>query len=259
MKIKNLPSRSPVFNLLFILFSISLAAHGQTADEIVSKHIAALGGKDLLNSLRTVYLEGVTVLPNGTEIDSKTWRVNGRVSRQEISLPMGNSVMIVTPQQGLRSNPRNGGAFEPIPDEQLKTLQMQLDLAGPFVDYAAKGYSLESLGMDTVNAAPCYKLRLTTKSGLAILYFLDAKTYYIVRETRKGSGMFGGGRSRGNGNGGGAAPNPEATYNIDFSDYQKTPEGYVFPATMIVAGGPRTSFEKIDVNKPVDEAKLSKP
>jgi hypothetical protein len=28
---------------------------------------------------------------------------------------------------------------------------------------------------------------------------------------------------------------------------------------MVLGGGPKTSFEKIEVNKPVDDAKLSKP
>ncbi len=261
MKIKNLYSCLLHFCLPLFLFTISLAAIAQTADDIVSKHIEALGGKDKLNSLQSVYLEGVSVMANGTEVDSKIWRVKDKLSRQEISFGMGNVVIIVTPKQGWRSNTRNGGNFEAIPEEQLKAMQMQLDLAGPFVDYASKGYTLELLGNDTLNASPCYKIRLTTQSGTSVIYFIDAKTYYIVRETRKGSGMFGGGGHRGNGggNGAGGTGNADQTYNIDFSDYQKTPDGYILPYSMVIGGGSKTSFEKIEVNKPVDDAKLSKP
>ncbi len=261
----------------FFLFSLSLSlsAVAQTADEIIQRHIEALGGKDKLNSLSAIYLEGVSVMQDGREIGSKLWKVNNRLYRQEINFGMGEMVMIVTPSQGWRSNPRNGGNFEAMSGDQLKTLQMQLDLAGPFVDYAAKGYTAEWLGQDTVGGSPCYKIRMTNKDGLAITYSIDAKTAYVARETRKGNGPFGGGR-RGNGGGGagagtpggvpGAAPgagsssvSPDATYHIDFSDYQKTPEGYIFPFSMTIGGGPKTIFEKIEVNKPVDEAKLSKP
>ena len=46
--------------------------------------------------------------------------------------------------------------------------------------------------------------------------------------------------------------------NMDFSNYQKTDDGYMFPFT-VTRGGPNgMTFEKIEVNKPVD-AKLYKP
>ena len=258
MKLQNLYRYLTNLSLLLVLLLPAHQVSAQTADEIVSKNIEALGGKDKLNSLHTLYLEGVSVMANGNEIDSKIWRVKDQLFRQEISFGMGNVVIVVTPKQGWKSNPRNGGNFEAIPDEQLKAMQMQLDLSGPLVDYAAKGNTLELLGRDTINTSPCYKIRLSGQSGQSIIYYIDASTYYILRETRKGSGMFGG-RRRGNGGTDGTAANADPTYNIDYSDYQKTPEGFILPYSMVIGGGAKTSFEKIEVNKPVDEAKLSKP
>jgi hypothetical protein len=46
---------------------------------------------------------------------------------------------------------------------------------------------------------------------------------------------------------------------IEYSDYRKTDEGYIFPYTTTIVGmGASTNVEKIEVNKPVD-AKLFKP
>jgi hypothetical protein len=230
----------------------------QTADEIVSKHISALGGKDKLLSLHSFYMEATAVMGNGTEISTKVWKVKDKLYRQEISFGMGNVVIIVTPTKGWASNPRNGGEFKPIPDEQLKVLQGQMDPAGPFVDYAARGSKVELTGTDTIGGKECYMLKLTPASGGDITYSIDKQSYYILRESRKGGGMMGGGG--GAGAGGGRRGNGDGTMNIDFSDYLKTPDGFIFPNTIVAGGfGAKSSVEKLEVNKPVDEAALSKP
>lgn len=237
----------------FLLLIAAPRAHGQTTDDIIFKHIAALGGKEKLESIHSVYLEGVAVMQNGTEINSKSWKVKGKLYRQEISFGMGNVVIIVTPSKGWSSNSRSGGTFAPLPDEQLKAMQPQLDPAGPLVDYAAKGSKVELLGKDTVGGKECYKIKLTLASGQEVTYSIDTQTYYILRETRKGGGMTGGGASRRGGNANGE-------FRIDFGDYQKTADGYVFPYTIVMGSfGAKTSVEKLEVNKPVDEATLSKP
>lgn len=248
--------RSIVLSGVFLLMVAAPRAHGQTVEDIISKHIEALGGKEKLQSIHSIYLEGVAIMQNGAEIDSKTWRVKDKLYRQEIALPMGNIVLIVTPQKGWSLSPRSGGSYAPMPDEQLKAMQSQLDPAGPFVDYAAKGSKVELLGKDTVGGKECYKIKLTPASGQAITYSIDAQTYYVLRETRKGGGMMGGGGNGGARRGG----NADGEFNIDFGDYQKTADGYVFPYTIVTGSfGAKTSVEKLEVNKPVDEDKLSKP
>lgn len=236
---------------LLLLAVTSAALKAQTADDIINQHITAMGGKEKLQSIKNVYMEGVAVMSNGMEIDSKIWRVKDKLYRQEIALgSMGNVTVIVTPTKGWAANPRNGGDFKPIPDEMLKAMQSQMDI-DPLVDYAAKGSKVELLGTDTVGGKNVHKIKLTFNNGTYITYYLDDQTHYIVREARKGGGMRGG-------NGGRRDPNAEI--NIDFGDYQKTPDGYVFPNTIVSGGfGARTNIEKLEINKAVDEAKLAKP
>lgn len=235
--------------LSIILLAAGPLVKAQTADEVIAKYIDALGGKEKLLSIKTLYTEGTAVMQNGMEINSKSWRVKDKLYRQETSFGMGSVVIIATPTKGWVSNPRNGGAFTAMPDQQLKNMQTQLDPSGPLVDYAVKGSKVEILGKDTVGAKNCYKLKLTLASGAYITYFIDVETYHILRETRKRD-AFSGGRGG----------NPEGEFSIDFSDYQKTADGYVFPYTVVIGGfGARTNVEKIEVNKPVDEEKLSKP
>ena len=235
-----------VFSLLFSLTSVM----AQTADDIINKNIEVLGGKEKLNSIKSIYMEGTSVMQNGAEITQKTWKVNGKLFRQEISSAMFNMATVVTDKEGWRQNPRNGGAFEPMTAEMVTNMQTLMDCAGSFVDYAAKGHKVELLGKEDVEGISCYKIKLTFNNGKDATYFFDAATYYIIRMSSKGGGGFGGG---GGGRGPAGAGGAEQERSIDFSDYKKTEDGYVFPFKMTPLGmGGGVYYEKIEVNKPVD-------
>jgi hypothetical protein len=244
-------SKLVTFVSFLVLIGTASYVQAQTVDDVINKYIEALGGKDKLNSIKTLYMEGVTVMQNGNEIDAKIYKDQDKLSRREISFGAGNTVSIVTDKEGWFSNPRNGGAFEAIPAERLKGQQAELDIRGPLVDYASKGYTAELLGKEKVGDADAYKIKLTPKSGNEIIYYIDAKTWYLVRETRKGGGGGGGGGRPAQGNG-------DGTVNIDYSNYQKTADGYMFPFTVSFGFGGSMNYEKIEVNKPIDQ-KLYKP
>ena len=233
----------------FFLFStfimlLSVSAFSQTVDEVIDKNTSAMGGKDKLNSLESVYMEAVSVMQNGNEVTSKVWKVKGKLLRREINFGMGSVTMVLTDKEGWSSNPRNGGKFEAMTADAVQMQQNELDLAGPLVDYKAKGHTAELLGKEDVGGTECNKIKLTLKSGRDITYYIDTKNNYIIRMKTKGGGM---------GQRGGGGGNPDAELVIDYSDYRKTPEGYVFPyATTRVGMGAATNIEKIEVNKPVD-------
>jgi hypothetical protein len=240
---------------------ISLSVlNGQTVDEVIDKYIKVMGGKEKLNSIKSLYMEGVAVMGNGNEIITKLYRVQDKLYRREITAPFGNIVMIVTEKQGWSSNPRNGGSFEPMPEEAVKNQQMELDCAGPLVDYASKGHKAELIGKEEVEGTEAIKVKITLKSGQYMHYFFDPKTGYILRVTRKAGAGGGivvgrpggqGGQQRGTGATGEAA--------VDYSNYQKTDDGYIFAMTVSMGmGRGNMTFEKIEVNKPVD-SKLYKP
>ena len=139
-----------------------------------------------------------------------------------------------------------------------------MDCAGPLVDYAAKGNSVELTGKETIEGNECYVLKLTTKAGKVTTYYIDNKNWYIIRTSSKGGGMgamFGGGGGQGGG-GGRRQGGEDVEMKVDFSDFKKTAEGYVFPMAVSrpgMGGAPmKTIIEKLEVNKEVD-AKLYKP
>jgi len=226
-----------VMALIFVQF-----AHAQTVDDVLDKYMAAIGGKDKLLAMKSVYMQGVSVMANGTEITNTTYKVQDKLFRNEIDFGMGTSVTIITPEKGWRSNPRNGGAFEPMAAEALQASLYQMDCAGPLVNYAAKGHKAELVGKETVDGNECFKIKLTAKGGKEITYWIDSKTYFINQSSQKTSGRGG-----------------DMEIVFAYKDY-KAVEGVQFPFSVSTTGGfsGTMTYEKIEVNKPVDE-KLYKP
>jgi len=235
--------------LMLAMFVISASmSMAQTIDDVVNNYVTALGGKEKLAAIQTLYMEAVSVMQNGNEVTSKIWKVNDKLVRREINFGMGSMTSVITDKEGWNSNPRNNNKFEPMTPEAVQMQQPELDCEGPLVDYKAKGHTAELQGTEDVAGASCHKVKLTLKSGREITYYIDSKTNYITRMKTKGGGM-----------GGPRGGNADAELLIDYSDYRKTPDGFVFPfATTRVGGGGATNIEKIEVNKPVDP-KLYKP
>lgn len=235
------------FSLLFIPVFLFVFANAQTADDVIKKSVEATGGADKWKSVKTLYMEGVIVMQNGNEVNSKVYKVQDKLYRREIDFGMGSMTMIVTDKQGWFSNPRSNGAFENMPDAMYKNLEPETDIAGPLVDYNAKGNKAELLDKENINGKTNFTLKLTQANGREITYYIDSTTYYVSRMSFKG------GMQR-------PGANPDALITVDLSNYQKTPEGLTFPMTVSTGGmGGAMNYEKVEVNKPIDESKLNKP
>jgi hypothetical protein len=124
-----------------------------------------------------------------------------------------------------------------MPDATLPALQTELDIAGPLVDYAAKGHKAELMGKEKLNDADCYKIKLTTKGGTEIIYWIDAASYLLVQSSQKTQSGRGG----------------EVEVKTAYKDYKEV-DGVKFAHTIDVTGGfgGSTTFDKVELNKPVD-------
>ena len=239
------------FSLLLVM---SFSVRAQNADQIVSHLIAALGGKDKLQSINSLYQEGTCVLDNGSEVQMRTWRVYDRLYRQEIDFGVGNVVVIVTPSRGWIKSPRTGGIFRALPAEALRALQTEIDPAGVFIDYNQKGNKIEKIGVDTLDGRPCFKLKVWFPNNEHILYWVDAQSWYLKKETRPGGGIMGGGGANGGWN-----ANADGMVDIGLDDWRAVPGGYVLPYAITIGGLGKVTINKCQVNGTVNVGELSKP
>lgn len=228
---------------LFALASlISFTVSAQTADEVVAKHIEALGGKEKLATLKSLRME-TNLSVQGMEIPVIVTRVHNVGQRVDISAMGMDGYIINTPTAGWSYMPFMGqSAAEAMPEDQVKEAADELDLQGVLFNYQEKGNKVELLGKEDVDGTECFKLKLTTKSGKERTFFLDPKTYYILRTVAKAVVM-----------------GQEQEVTVNYGDYKKTEEGFVFAHSIGGAFGQGDmTVTKLEINKPVDE-KVFKP
>jgi hypothetical protein len=213
---------------------VTVGATAQTADEIVAKHVEALGGKDKLNSLKSVRME-MTMNIQGNDVPLVLTQVQNVGQRVDITFMGMSGYVINTPTAGWSYIPMQGQTKpEPMPDEAVKVAADQLDIQGPLVDYKAKGHTVELLGKEDVEGTECYKLKLTYKSGRFTTFYVDPKTYYIIRSVSKQNAM-----------------GQEVELTSNYSNYKKTDDGYVFPMSMSSSMQGEMTVTKLETNKPV--------
>lgn len=240
---------------LLILFLVSVQYAGaQTVDEVIDKYVAARGGKEKLNAVKSIYMEGSREMM-GAEVTVKITKEQGKLSRTEFEMAGSTGYVLVTEKEAWSLFPMRSPTPVKMPDEALPALQTETDISGPLVDYVAKGHKAELTGKDTLNGNLAYKIKLTTKAGKEINYWIDATSYLLVQSSSKGGGMFGGGGRRA-----GAGGEPAEVISL-YKDY-KDVGGVLFPHTIETKmmggegrGGGGTTYDLIEVNKPVD-AKL---
>ena len=79
----------------------------QSVDDIVSKHLDALGGKNVINSVKSVYVES-SVDFMGKEAPSITYILNGKAYRNELDFSGSKIIQCVTTTGGWAINPLMG-------------------------------------------------------------------------------------------------------------------------------------------------------
>ena len=218
-----------------LLFTVGKA---QTADEIIAKHIDALGGADKLSQVNSVYLESTTSVM-GTDGATKTSIVNGKGYRNESDFGGQTLVQVVTDSSGWQINPFQG-ATDPaaISTEEFNGSSDEVYLPDPLVNYSANGAKVELAGQEKVGDINAYKLKYTNKYGSETYYYIDPATWYLIQLTKESNAM-----------------GQPTTITISYSNYKQTDFGVFMPYTTHLDAGQFAldiNTQKVEINKEID-------
>jgi len=157
-----------------------------SADEILERNFAALGGRERIRAVRTLRLEA-------------TQRAGSRVDAVKLYWKRPDRLRIEAPNEGLATlqvfdGERAWFTYPALPGFEVQildgaereALRAQADLIeGPTFDYAAKGHRVELLGKEKRPEGEIWRLLLTTAQGEVRTLWFDAATFLQVGEERR--------------------------------------------------------------------------
>lgn len=216
--------------VLAVFAGVTGAAAAMTAEELVAKNLEARGGAAKLRAITTIHKVGKVRAGGGLEAKIESWTVAPEKYRSEFNLQGMTAVQAWDGRQAWSISPF-GGRRDPqkLSADDAKDLIEQADIAGPLVDYKAKGNEVEYLGTEDIDGTDAHKLRVTLKNGDTQVLYLDPDQFLEIRVVyhRMVRGQ-------------------EEVSATDLGEYEKV-DGIYFP---FESG--RSHLDKVELNQPVD-------
>jgi outer membrane lipoprotein-sorting protein len=175
-----------VLGVLTLLSATPVLA--QTADEIIEKHLAAVGGRATLSTVSSRVATGSIALttPVG-ELKGTVEVYNKKPNKQRTLVKIDASAFggteIINDQRfdgttGYVIDSFNGN--RDITGEQLEAMKNG-SFPNPLLTYKANGTTATLGNREKVGTSDAYVIQLTPKSGPGLKAFIDAETFMLVR------------------------------------------------------------------------------
>ena len=177
----------PLFAIALLLSGVR-SAFAQTADEVVEKSVAAMGGRAALMKIRSRSATGTIVLTTPAGEISGAIEIYNKApnkSRSVIKLDLtqfgagpvaidqrfdGSAGYVMDPLQGNRD----------VTGNQLEN-QKNGSFPSPLLDYKERGVTATLLPKEKVDGRDAFVLQLSPKTGSAVKNYIDAESYLLVR------------------------------------------------------------------------------
>ncbi len=172
---------------LALLFTLSLCAglaSAQTAEELITKNLQAMGGLEKINAIKTLRMTGHMQQDDFTAEVAEEGKAPDLI-RERFTLQGMTQVQAYNGSLGWQISPFEGRRDpERLGEDDTRDLIEDALLYDPLVDYQAKGSTVEYLGMSSVDGDDAYKLKVTLKNGDILDYYLDPDTFMGIRIER---------------------------------------------------------------------------
>jgi outer membrane lipoprotein-sorting protein len=217
---------------LTLLSLLALSASAQTADEIITKILAARGGLDKIRAVQAQRITGrISFGPDASGPFIVEFK---RPLKMRMQLTVQNHTVVraYDGETGWSNNPFAG---QHNPDtmnaEELKSTAEEADFDGPLVDYKEKGNKIELAGKDQVQGKDVWRLKVTTKNADVRNYLYDSNSFLLLKweGSRKSQGK----------------ELPIQTYFRDYRDV----EGLKFPFKIESSSAAANVSQKISVQE----------
>lgn len=245
-------TRSLLAATLFVSWADTTTA--QSADDVIERHLAAIGGRAALEKLTTRVGTGtITLATPAGDLKGPIEVTNARPGKERTRLSLDLSAL----GAGEMTSERR---FDGIAGYEINSLQGNREITGgelegmrnqanafpsPFLDYKRSGMLVTLKGKEKVGERDAYVMIAQPKIGPLMRLYLDAETLLLVKSVSTA----------------GAPQVGQFEQSIEFSDYRDV--GGVKVAFRLKATSPAQSFDvqmtKIEDNMAVDPSQFARP
>ncbi len=234
----------------FITLFITGFVSAQTADEIINQYFENIGGKDKLESIKSLHIQASTKA-QGMDLPIEIYMTKD--GKQYIATDIQGKKLVQVAFDGKTAwhtnfmNMKN----EKMDNEATENMKRNAggDFISPFLNYKEKSYKIAYLGKEEIEGVETFKIKLTQKPEIKdgkesikeSFYYFDAENYVpVVVETEIKDG-----------------PMKGAKFQQIFSDYQEV-NGIYFPFSMMNKfngqNGQEVKITKIEINPEIDKS-----
>ena len=171
-----------------LLFALTHTALAQTADEVIEKHLAAMGGRATLEKVKSRRTTGtVTVSTPLGSLPGTIETLNEAPNKVRMSMKLDLSAMNLGQdvidqrfdgQSGITMDSLQGN--RDITGAQLDLMKAS-SFPSPFLNYKAAGATVELTGKEKVGDRDAYVVILKSGNGPAPRLYIDAQTYVPIK------------------------------------------------------------------------------
>jgi hypothetical protein len=216
-----------------------------TADELMEKHIAAIGGREALKKVTSLDAVGTMeiVAMGGTATTEMLKKAPDKYLNVTNVDGYGEVKEGYDGTAGWSSEPQNG--LVDVGGARLAAMKRQAQFQGElkWKELYAKG---EVMGKEQVNGRDAWKLVLTPAEGKPEVQFYDAETFLLLKHISTAESDQG-----------------VAEIPAEMSDYKDIGNGVKMPYTIKITmpgiGDLIVRYKEYKVNVDIDDAKFSKP
>ena len=145
-----------------LLLIFNFFASAQTADEIIAKHINAIGGEHWKDIKSIKMQASITAdAAAGMAIGWTMIAIRDKAARMDVSVMGMVQTSVVNGENGWSNNPFMGKTDpEPMTADQAKSMISMTDIDGSVIGYKEKGYTVEYIGTEDVDGTEALKIKI---------------------------------------------------------------------------------------------------
>jgi zinc protease len=190
---------------------------GLTAEKVVEKYLAAIGGRSVLESIKDISLK-MKMEVQGMSLDSEVLRK--APDKFLMSMSMGGNIIQLTSFDGSVGKTAGMQGEQVLEGDELEAMKVQSTFM-PELNYSGLGYALKLQSIEKIEGSDAYNVQITDPLGDVSFAYYDIESGYLVREEQTQE-----------------SPNGPSLQSTDMSDYREV-GGIMYPHKMVIGMGPQ--------------------